>query len=244
MKGIWDGLKDICTELVFFTKTSKTWWCVPADSSRLDGRPFHGHNCNSTEPFTWLLASKPKESRCLHQVVSYVHLIIRKIIGMTHHHLLNCRGVDTWIAEVGEGNIYRTSSYFGDKTNVFVFFQTIHLLDDSWSAPTFPIKNHGEIWDIQSIINYPINQSINQSVSIILSQSPSISIGSSSRFPSEKPPHFFVRNVHHEAIAGQGQSAGRNLCSAGWWEGGGFLTWRFHRFTHKNKGPVMGNFIG
>ena len=132
----------------------------------------------------------------------------------------------------------------GIKPMFLFFFQTIHLLDDSWSAPTFPIKNHGEIWDIQSIINYPINQSINQSVSIILSQSPSISIGSSSRFPSEKPPHFFVRNVHHEAIAGQGQSAGRNLCSAGWWEGGGFLTWRFHRFTHKNKGPVMGNFIG
>jgi hypothetical protein len=130
-----------------------------------------------TEPFTWLVASKPKESRdSLHQVVSYVHLI-RKIIGMTHHHLLNRRGVDTWIAEVGDGNIYRTSSYFGDKTNGFVFFfQTLHLLDDSWSAPTFPIKNHGEIWDIQSIItidynhhhyiqsiiNYPINQSINQ----------------------------------------------------------------------------------
>ena len=164
MKGIWDGLKDICTELVFFTKTSKTWWCVPADSSRLDGRPFHGHNCNSTEPFTWLLASKPKESRCLHQVVSYVHLIIRKIIGMTHHHLLNCRGVDTWIAEVGEGNIYRTSSYFGDKTNVFVFFSNNPFIGWFLVSSHF---SHQESWrDLGYPINHQLsNQSINQSIS-------------------------------------------------------------------------------
>ena len=140
--------------------SSRPWWSLVSVAYFMITSPFHGHTWNSTKPFARLAA--------LFAPVAYVHLIIRQIIGMTHHHMLNCRGVDTRVAAVVGGHLQDVgrphivgikpmfSSMFSSNNPPIGWFLVSSHLFLSRITERFGITNHSSWYIITAYYNISI----------------------------------------------------------------------------------------